>query len=265
MIFNNDNNRGFLASIPPVTRNLLLINVGIWLVTVLTAQASGSLGQFGNSLPGILGLHFFEAPKFNPIQLVTYMFMHDPSNPMHIIFNMFTLWMFGRMMERVWGSKRFFVFYMVCGIGAAIVQEAVWAICWQHELTSLLAKLNGMTYDHMAQIINQGIATSDPECVQAVTRFKSQMLTVGASGAIFGILLGFAFVFPNLPLYLFFIPVPIKAKWMVLGYAVIEFYLGIAGADTTVAHFAHLGGMLFGLILLLYWKKKGTLHGNRFY
>ena len=95
--------------------------------------------------------------------------------------------------------------------------------------------------------------------------FRTQMVTVGASGAIFGLLLGFAFVFPNMPLYLFFIPVPIKAKYMVIGYGVLEFFLGVGRSADTVAHFAHLGGMVFGLILLLYWKKKGTLNGGSFY
>ena len=109
-----------------------------------------------------------------------------------------------------------------------------------------------------------GIAAGDPDFVSAIAKMKDSMVTIGASGAIFGLLLGFAMTFPDMPLYLFFIPVPIKAKYMVIGYAVLEFFLGVNGGGT-IAHFAHLGGMLFGLIILLYWKKKGMLRGNGFY
>lgn len=112
----------------------------------------------------------------------------------------------------------------------------------------------------MQQIVDAAIAVGDGSWLSAIADFKSQMCTIGASGAVYGILLGFAFTFPDLPLYLFFIPVPIKAKYMVIGYGVIEFMLGISGSMSTVAHFAHLGGMLFGIFILLYWKKKGTLH-----
>ncbi|MDE6254568.1 MAG: rhomboid family intramembrane serine protease, partial [Muribaculaceae bacterium] len=142
--------------------------------------------------------------------------------------------------------------------------EAVWALTWEHEYISGIAKLNGLTYEHMKQVVDMAVASGDVQFTNAIEEFKNTMLVVGASGAIFGLLLGFAFVFPNMPLYLFFIPVPIKAKYMVIGYGVIEFFLGVGGAQSTVAHFAHLGGMLFGLILLLYWKKKGTLGGRIF-
>lgn len=249
----------FLSSIPPVTRNLLIINILIWLVEAISAYGGRSLQMFSERLVSMLGLHFWGSDLFNPIQIVTYMFLHSPTNPLHIAFNMFTLWMFGRLMEQVWGSRRFFIFYFVCGIGAALVQEVVWQLSWLHEMSSVLAPAYGLPTPTMSAMIRDGLVSGDPTVLHAVAQWKGSLITIGASGAIFGVLLGFAFMFPNMPLYLFFIPVPIKAKYMVLGYGVLEFFLGVAGAQGTVAHFAHLGGMLFGLILLLYWKKKGTL------
>jgi len=256
MILNG--NRGGWQSIPPVTRNLLLINVIVWLAEIIVPR-------LGDIIVNILGLHYWGGSKFNPVQIFTYMFIHDNHSPTHILFNMFALWMFGRMMESVWGARRFLLYYFVCGVGAALVQELVWHFSWMHTYIAAIAPANGLTYDSMKHMVDTALASGDPEFTEAVGMMKNSMVTVGASGAIFGILLGFAFVFPNLPLYLFFIPVPIKAKYMVAGYAVLEFFLGVGGQQTGVAHFAHLGGMLFGLILLLYWKKKGKLGGGFFY
>lgn len=223
----NDNAFGrWFNSIPPVTKNLLIINIAIWLIEF-------TMPGFCNTLLQFCALHYFKAPDFNPVQFITYMFMHDNRSITHIFFNMFSLWMFGRILEQVWGSRRFLIYYFVCGIGAAIVQEIVWAIS-----------------------LSQFVITNEA--------YYNMFITIGASGAIFGLLMGFAFVFPNLPMYLFFIPIPIKAKYMAIGYGVIEFFLGVAGGGT-IAHFAHLGGLLFGLIILLIWKKKGTLGGNNFY
>ncbi len=245
-------------SIPPVTKNIIIINFIVWLAEIIGPNFSATIVR-------VLGLHFVYSDTFNPIQIITYMFVHSPSNIMHILFNMFTLWMFGRVLEQVWGSKRFFMFYMACGIGAALVQEAVWALTWEHDYISGIAGLNGLTYQHMKEVVEMSVARGDLQFAAAMADFRAHMVTVGASGAIFGLLLGFAFVFPNMPLYLFFIPVPIKAKYMVIGYGVLEFFLGVGRSTDTVAHFAHLGGMIFGLIILLYWKKKGTLNGGRFY
>lgn len=248
------NNFSFRRSqLPPVTKNLIIINVLLWLVEFILPDFAN------NTLLPRLGLHPFGASNFNRVQPFTYMFLHDPRNPVHIFFNMFSLWMFGRILEQVWGSRRYLIFYLVCGVGAALVQEAVWAMTWRQEFISAIAPINGLTYNHAEQIVNAAIANHDTEILAAIAAMKNQMVTVGASGAIFGLLLGFAFVFPNMPMYLFFIPVPIKAKYMVLGYAVLEFFFGISGGGT-IAHFAHLGGMLFGLIMILYWKKKGTLY-----
>lgn len=244
-----------IRSIPPVTRHLVIINILIYLV-------GAAVPSFGNWLDTKLGLHLIGASEFNPVQFVTYMFLHG--SLLHVAFNMFTLWMFGRVLEQVWGSRRFFVFYMVCGMGAALVQELVWSLTWFHDYVAAIAPQNGLTYDHMAAIVNQALEQGDASFVSAVGQMKNSLITIGASGAVYGLLLGFAFVFPNMPLYLFFIPVPIKAKYMVIGYAVIEFFLGVGGGGT-IAHFAHLGGMIFGLVLLLYWRHKGTLNGNGYY
>lgn len=244
---------GWWRSIPPVTKNLIIINLIVWLAEILVPG-------FSRTLVDRLGLHMFGSSLFNPAQLFTYMFMHDPHSPAHILFNMFSLWMFGRILEQVWGAKRFLIFYLVCGVGAAIVQEGVWELTWKSDYISGIARLNGLTADHMSAIVDAAVKDGNAKWIEAIADFKSMMVTIGASGAIYGILLGFAFTFPDMPLYFFFIPVPIKAKYMVIGYGVIEFFLGVSGSVSTVAHFAHLGGMLFGIFMLLYWKKKGTLH-----
>lgn len=246
-------------SIPAVTKNIIIINLIIWLAEVL-------FPGFGNKyIVGYLGLHYWGGSDFNPAQLFTYMFIHSPGNFLHILFNMFTLWMFGRVLEQVWGSRGFLFYYILCGIGAALVQEFVWMLTWEHDYISGIASLNHLTYNEMKAVVNHAVASGAQDWLDALLQFKNMLVTIGASGAVFGLLLGFAFVFPNLPLYLFFIPIPIKAKYMVLGYGVIEFFLGVSNSVSTVAHFAHLGGMLFGLVILLWWRKNGTLRGNRFY
>ncbi|MDE5976010.1 MAG: rhomboid family intramembrane serine protease, partial [Muribaculaceae bacterium] len=128
----------------------------------------------------------------------------------------------------------------------------------------IIAKGNAFSHEYARQIVDSGLASSDPAALNLLAQFKNSLITIGASGAVFGLLLGFAFIFPNQPMYLFFIPIPIKAKYMVIGYGVIEFFLGVGNVGS-VAHFAHLGGLLFALIILLYWKKKGTLHGGGYY
>ena len=248
-----------LRNIPPVTRNLIGINLLIWLFEILLPGFAESF------ILKYLGLHYITASYFQPAELFTYMFVHDNHSALHILFNMFTLWMFGRILEQVWGSKRFLWFYIVCGVGAALVQELIWSLTWFNSYVEGIATQNLMTVENMRRIVESALQQGDARFEEGVALYKNSLLTIGASGAIFGLLLGFAFVFPNMPLYLFFIPIPIKAKYMVIGYGLIEFFLGVVNSGSTVAHFAHLGGMLFGLVLLLYWRKKGTLHGNGFY
>lgn len=233
----NQTNSGFLSSIPPVTKNLIIINVLFWV-------ASLALPRVGIDLVDLLGLHFFGASDFKLYQLVSYIFMHDTRSFSHVFFNMFAVYMFGRVLENVWGPKRFLTFYLVTGIGAGLVQEAVWFF----NLRDLLfANIDG------SQIISK-------------EAFLNYFVTIGASGAVFGILLAFAMLFPDVSLYLMFIPIPIKAKYFVIFYGLAELFLGVAsfGGDT-VAHFAHLGGMLFGFFLIRYWKKQDAGNGRYFF
>jgi len=243
-----------MSSVPPVTLNLLIINIGLWLVCSL-------MPHFGNTIYNYLGLHYLSAPGFNLVQFVTYMFLQAPlgsgAGIAHIFFNMFALYMFGRILEYTWGSKRFLMFYMVCGIGAAFVQEVVWMVQVQGDYLQALALGNGITLDEAKALVGANQA----EATAAMHAFSGGYITIGASGAVFGLLLGFGCVFPNVPMYLFFIPVPIKAKYLMIGYAVLELFFGVTGTLGTVAHYAHLGGMLFALPMILYWYKKGMLHG----
>lgn len=229
---------GFLGSIPPAVRHLLIVNVVIWIATIVFEWQGFDLVRY-------LGLHYAGASDFNLAQFVTYMFMHDTRSIAHIFFNMFSLYMFGRILEQVMGTKRFLVYYLLTGIGAALVQEAA---MW-FELRDVLA-----SPAPFVSFPNGMIAT--------VPEYLNMFVAVGASGAVFGILLAFGMLFPNAPLYLFFIPVPIKAKWMVIGYGALELVFGVSGTMGGVAHFAHLGGLLFGLLIILLWKKQGKLGGG---
>lgn len=211
--------------LPTVVKNLLIINVLMYFATF-------TLTRFNIDLSNTLGLHFFKASDFHLYQFITYMFMH--ANFGHLFFNMFALWMFGNTLENLWGSKRFLLFYMVCGIGAGLCQELVQYIQYT---TSLV---NYDTVNLGGQIVPMGT-------------YLNMMTTVGASGAIYGLLLAFGMTFPDARIYIYFL-IPIKAMWFVIIYAVIELITGLTGVDN-VAHFAHLGGMLFGLLLILYWRK----------
>lgn len=217
--------------LPVVVKNLLIINGIFFLADIV-------LARFGIDLSGIMGLHFFLASDFKPFQLLTYMFMHG--NFSHLFFNMFALWMFGNTLENIWGGKRFLIYYLICGLGAGLLQEGVQYIEY---ITSLSHYQN----------VNMG------GTVMPMGQYLNYMTTVGASGAIYGLLLAFGMMFPNSMIYLYFF-VPIKAKWFVIGYAVIELLTGVFSSGDHVAHFAHLGGMLVGLIVILIWKKKGRLY-----
>jgi membrane associated rhomboid family serine protease len=238
-------------NIPPVVKNLLIINGLFYLATILLK------GQ-GIDLANYLGLHYWASDGFYPHQLITYMFMHSSVDFTHVLFNMFAVWMFGRVLEGTWGSKRFLIYYMVTGVGAGLIQLLVAYIRLMplHEL--LTPEAIDFAIANGNDLLNggQGPAhfVTDPNFVDAVLILNS--VTVGASGAVFGILLAFGMLFPNTELMLLFPPIPIKAKWFVLGYGALELYSGFANnAGDNVAHFAHLGGMLFGFILIKMWKK----------
>lgn len=222
-----------MNNLPTVTKNLLIINV-LCFFGMLVAK------RYGIDVENLLGLHFFLASDFNLSQLISYMFMH--ANFQHIFFNMFAVWMFGRVLEQVWGPRRFLTYYLICGIGAGLIQELVQYLEYAFTLSD---------YDS----VNLGIAGG----IIPMEEYLNMMTTVGASGAVYGILLAFGMLFPNSQMFIFPLPFPIKAKYFVIGYAVLELFLGLGGGDG-VAHFAHLGGMLFGLILIIYWRKK---NGNQ--
>lgn len=238
------NRNSIFSNLPPVTKNLIIINFIIWLAMMLSPRIGHLCTTYG-------ALHFYHASDFNAVQLLTYMFMHSTRDFTHILFNMFTLFMFGVTLERVLGSARFLFYYISCGVGAAIVQEIVWGLTWVDMFTKPIANLNGIDYYTAGELIKEAFKNGEN------LSFLNSLLTVGASGAIFGVLLAFGMLFPNMPLYIMFIPVPIKAKWMVIGYGVIELLIGLGQASDGVAHFAHLGGMLFGFVMIWVWKRRG--------
>lgn len=240
----------FFSRIPTITKNLIIINFIVWLATmVLSSRVGFDIEKFG-------ALHYFEASDFNPVQLITYMFMHADFT--HFFFNMFALFMFGTTIERTLGQTRFLFYYISCGLGAAIIQEITWYFTWESIFTMPLANQNAISLEEMSQAIAQA------QAMGIDMPFLNQLLTVGASGAVYGILLAFGMIFPNQPIYMMFIPVPIKAKYFVIGYGAIELLYGLSMANDGVAHFAHLGGMLFGLLMIIYWKRKGIINGNYF-
>lgn len=214
-------------NMPPITKNLIIINLLFFLGTLVATRYQIDLND-------LLGLHFFLASDFRIYQLVSYMFMHGGLE--HILFNMFAVWMFGRVMENVWGPRRFLLYYIICGIGAGLTQELVQYI--SYVWTGLA--------DY--ETVNLG------GYLMSTEEYLNRWTTVGASGAVYGILLAFGMIFPEERMFIFPLPVPIKAKFFVIGYAAIELFSGITSSGDGIAHFAHLGGMIFGLILILYWR-----------
>ena len=262
-------------SMPPVVKNLILINILMWI-------AKYPFMNMGIDLTEILGLHYPGSPHFRPYQFVTHLFMHGDF--FHLFFNMFALYMFGKVLEMVWGPKRFLVYFFVTGLGAAALHSFVTYIEISSLQKSVTAFVNTPSPELLAAFVrahlphapsgvndlinNWGDAPNNPgyiqqgvELVREILELKIDIPTVGASGAIFGVLLAFGYLFPNTELMLLFPPVPIKAKYFVIGYGAIELYMGITESNSNVAHFAHLGGMLFGFILLKYWSK----HSQKFY
>jgi membrane associated rhomboid family serine protease len=217
--------------IPPVIKNLIIINVLVFL-------AQQALGQgVEEKMLNLFALHDLHSKLFRPHQLVTYLFLHGGWQ--HIIFNMFALWMFGAILENYWGGKRFLIFYVVSGIGAAVCHLAV----LYHEMAPV------------ADLFHQIPPEQQQEYLYS-PNFKLNEPTLGASGAVFGCLAAFGYLFPNSEMYIIPIPFPVKAKWLVLGYAGIELFSGIQGsAGDNVAHWAHLGGGLVGLLLVMYWNR----------
>ena len=216
-----------MGSMPPVVKNLLLVNVLMYIITMIT----------GNFMYGNFALFYFDSPLFKPYQLVTHMFMHGGFT--HILFNMYTLYIFGCVLERVWGSQKFLFYYFVTGIGAALLHMGV---MWL-QLQGYIADLNAGDMFARAEI--EALLTTP---------------TVGASGAIYGLLLAYGMLFPDNIMQLIFPPEALKAKWVVIIFGALELLLGLSGRGGNVAHFAHLGGMIFGFFLILYWKKNNRMY-----
>ncbi len=226
-----------MNSIPTMTRHLLIINIIAFLATLLFKQQGIDLNE-------MLGLHFFMAKDFHVYQFLTYMFLHGGFT--HILFNMFALWMFGGVIERVWGSQRFIVYYIICGIGAGLAQEIA-QFC-NFYASGILATdnifINGQAID--------------------VGQYLNLFTTIGASGAVYAVLLAFGMTFPNERLFIIPFPFPIKAKWLITGYIVIELLSSMQASHDGVAHVAHLGGMFFGYLMIRYWRSHPGSSSRRY-
>lgn len=269
--------------LPPVIKNLLIINVLLFAATWVIKN------QTGVDLDDYLALHYFKSADFRPYQFITYMFMHGGIE--HIFFNMFALWMFGNVLENFWGSKRFLIFYMITGIGAALIymgyeafeyhqaQAAIYEVAAHPSPESYLSVIRdrfGSFYENaelqeQVQVFARDWShhLGDPAYSSHGLQDLNELMTaqmnipmLGASGAIFGVLVAFGMLFPNTELYLMFIPIPIKAKYAVILYAGIEVFFGVASfSGDNVAHFAHIGGAIVGFILVKIWQR----NRNTFY
>ena len=223
-----------MRNIPTVTKNLLLVNIIAFVATWL-------LQIRGIDLNDVCGLHYFMAADFHPWQLVTYMFLH--SGFMHILFNMFALWMFGVVIENVWGPRKFLFYYISCGIGAGLMQELAQFCSFYLTISS---QDPSVTFSELF-VIGQQLSMQ-----------LNGWTTIGASGAVYAILLAFGMIFPNERIFSFPLPIPIKAKWFVMFYVAIELFSALGSSGDNVAHMAHLGGMLFGFLMIRYWNNHPT-------
>lgn len=240
-----------LRNLTPTVRNLIFVNVAIFLGSAIIPK-------------DLFALYFFQSSKFHYFQIITYMFLHD--GIAHLLFNMFGLYMFGSILERLWGGPRFLFFFFFCGIGGGILHEA---IQYFHDYASirkaLELALSNPNSDFLMDYFNRfdgstSINEGRLNALGAIEHYKnytSENPMVGASAGVVGLLMAYAYLFPNSEMFIFPIPIPIKAKYLVMGYAFYELYAGKAAAEgDNVAHFAHLGGMLFAVILLLIWRQK---------
>lgn len=262
--------------LPPVVKNLLIINILLYIAT-FTLENSLRI-----DISEYLALFNIKSQYFLPFQFITHMFLHGSFQ--HLFFNMFALWMFGNVIENLWGAKRFLLFYFVCGIGAAVLLSLINWISISSIENAFTAYKNTPSPDAFLSLVNEyfpqykvnsaaiaewRLDITNPEYINETNKLihdaiiaKTNVPTVGASGAVFGLLLAFGMMFPNSLLYVYFF-FPIKAKYFVIIYGAIELYAGVMNEPgDNIAHFAHLGGMLFGLILILYWRKKGAQRYN---
>ncbi len=227
--YGNGGGRGFLRNVPTAVRNIILINALVMVMIFLNEDF----------MIRTFALFYPTSWFFKPWQCVTHMFMHGGF--WHLFFNMYTLFIFGSVLERVWGAKKFLLFYFLTGLGAALVHTGVEWLEMQHWMTD--------------------VAAGSQAAAQAIHNLKMTP-TVGASGAIYGVLMGYAMLYPDSVLTLIFPPISMKAKWFVLIFGAIELLTGITGTGGGIAHFAHLGGLIFGFLLILFWKKRRTLYSR---
>jgi membrane associated rhomboid family serine protease len=268
-------NSGSPYSITPVVRSLIIICVALWLLSI-------GAGESGIDMSRYLGLFNFDSPYFQPWQLVTHLFMHDTKEPFHLFFNMLGLWMFGSSLERFWGSKRFLIYFLITGIGAGTVQTTVTNYQFRPMLEAANAynmhpnyisfdrftmnylpgsydneQLNAFMKAWYYDMKNPGYVVESKKLVAEVVEMRQNTVNVGASGSLYGLLLAFGMIFPNVMIMMLIPPIPMKAKYFVMVFGAIELFSGLRNnIEDNVAHFAHLGGMLFGIILILLWKKQ---------
>lgn len=231
---------------PPATFNLLIINVLAYIIQLIAVQ------KYDIEIIEYLGLRYFASEQFHWYQLITYMFLHG--NEMHLFFNMFALWMFGPLLEQLWGSKKFIIYYTVCGLGAALTQYVFYYFSIKDSINELYP-----IYDKIMELTDESLRKTGLEkWYEMRNELYDRMIVIGASGAIYGLLAAYGVLFPNTYFYIYFV-MPIKAKWFVILYGVIELTAGIF-SDDNVAHFAHLGGMGVGIIWVLIWKRKNKVY-----
>ena len=236
MNYNNQYSPGPFAGLPVVTKNIIIINVIMYLATLVFETVNIDLVK-------LFGLHYYLADDFKPHQFITYIFMHGGFS--HILFNMLGVYIFGQVLEQVWGPKRYLIFYILTGLGAALAQY----IIMHFEITEVLDIFN-------QHINSRNLDTSQrAEFINQKYEYLNKHVIIGASGSLFGLLGGFGMLFPNRELYLYFF-IPIKAKWLVILYGGFEIFSGLQNNPTDkVAHFAHIGGLLVGIALVLFWRK----------
>jgi membrane associated rhomboid family serine protease len=237
MNYNNEYRPSGFGFMPPVTKNIIVINVLLYILTNLLQQTQQI------DLNKYLGLHYHLAPDFKPHQFITYLFMHGGLS--HIFFNMFGVFIFGQVLEQTWGPKRFIIFYILTGLGAALTQYMI-----NHfSITENLIIIND-------QIASPLLSAEDKaELIQLKYNYLNNNIIIGASGSLFGLLGAFGMLFPNRLLYLYFF-IPVKAKWLVIAYGLLELFSGLSNKPgDNVAHFAHLGGLAVGIVIILMWRR----------
>jgi membrane associated rhomboid family serine protease len=230
-------------NLTPAVKNIIIINVLIYLACFVVPGLNDALTGY-----------YFASPNFRPWQIVTHMFMHSMSDFTHIFFNMYALYLFGTALENYWGTKKFVIYYLTCGVGAFFLHMGV-------NYFEIQKMMSALTDKEIYQVMITGLEEGRAYKVQMVELYSAiNTGVVGASGAVFGVLLGFGMLFPNTELMLLFPPIPLKAKYFVMIYGAIEFYLAMRQTTgDNVAHYAHLGGMLFGYLLLKYWQKNSKV------